>query len=133
MKSTWENIKANTSHYLSKTSPFLVGAAVGGSLVAATPIILGGIIGVSSAGPISGGWFALHQGAGVLGGSIMAYTQSLIMAGVSTTSIVSGGLVSGGLASGAIASNAITNTSPYVDKDESKVTCPSKNNFRSKL
>ena len=39
------------------------------------------LIGLSTIGPIAGGWFASMMGAGVIAGSIMAAMQSFVMGG----------------------------------------------------
>ena len=53
--------------------PVLIGTASGVGL----PYVACAVLGLSAAGPVAGGWFAAHMGAGLKAGSLMAVTQSL--------------------------------------------------------
>jgi len=44
-----------------------------------------GFLGLSTMGPIAGGFFSTMQGSGIVAGSIMALTQSFVMSGYAIT------------------------------------------------
>ncbi len=44
-----------------------------------------GFLGLSTMGPIAGGFFSTMQGSGIVAGSIMALTQSFVMCGWAIT------------------------------------------------
>ena len=69
-----------------------IGSVAGICIGAATPLILGAIVGVTASGPVAGGAFAAYQGAGVVAGSVMAMVQSAIMCGTSIKTCVVGGI-----------------------------------------
>jgi hypothetical protein len=85
------------------------GAAVGAAIVAATPTVVGYVTGVTSTGPVAGGWLAAAQtaaaagvaGAGLASGSFAALAQSVAMSSVSTAAIAGGAIT--GAVGGAIA------------------------------
>lgn len=44
-----------------------------------------GLLGLSTMGPIAGGFFSTMQGSGIVAGSVMALTQSFVMSGYAIT------------------------------------------------
>mmetsp|Transcript_40349 Transcript_40349/g.90476 ORF Transcript_40349/g.90476 Transcript_40349/m.90476 type:complete len:250 (+) Transcript_40349:86-835(+) len=67
------------------------GIAIGAGAVASLPWTLGAAVGLSAAGPVAGGWFAAHTGAGIAAGGFMSGLQSFVMTGVGTKLIAAGG------------------------------------------
>lgn len=76
-----------------------IGLATGAAIGVATPVVLGTIVGVSATGPVAGGLFATHMGAGVAAGSVMAGVQSFCMTGASYVLVGAGAATGAGVGS----------------------------------
>ena len=74
--------------------------ATGAGLALTGLYSLGAALGLSSIGPVAGGWFAANMGAGVCAGSGMAAAQSVAMGGAG---VLSGPVALIGAAVGVIA------------------------------
>ena len=66
-------------------------AVTGFGIVTMSPMLVGLAVGVTSTGPVAGGWFALSQGSALVSGGTMATIQSFVMGGVSTKTCALGG------------------------------------------
>ena len=54
---------------------------------------LGAALGLGTAGPVAGGWFAAHMGAGLCAGSAMATLQSVAMSALAGPVAIVGSVV----------------------------------------
>lgn len=105
-----------------------LGATLGAGLGAGVVLCAVPLIGLGAAGPIAGGWFAAHMGAGLAAGSGMALLQSAVMTGSAT---ILG--VKGGASLGAIVGGVVSYSKPSNIKQVSIVVCPSIVSFIRKL
>ena len=80
------------------TTTLLLGAIAGGAVVHLAPTAVGWVMGISPSGPTKGGLFARWQSktGNILGGSVIAQTQSFVMKGASGKCIILG-MASGGM------------------------------------
>jgi hypothetical protein len=81
--------------------PIFANAIVAAVAAVALPFAVGAIVGIGALGPVAGGWFAAHQGAGLIAGGILPGVQSFVMGGCSLALAIKGALAGGALGAAA--------------------------------